>query len=172
MSHSKTNETAMTIREQRIFDFINDNHVGVLASVDPNNEPHATVIYHAINKEDFTVSFLTKTGTKKYDNLIRNKHVVLVVFEPVSQSVAQIIGEAHELTNADDINEVAAIINKASVEANQGKVMPIAKLEAGTYTAFKIIPFQIRMARYAHPDSNDYNHLFESIESFDLKPKA
>ncbi|HWB39199.1 MAG TPA: pyridoxamine 5'-phosphate oxidase family protein [Candidatus Saccharimonadales bacterium] len=169
MDHTK-NKAKLSERQLRIFNFIDHNRAGVLASVDPNGEPHAAVVYHSINKQDFCVSFLTKTGTKKYDNLVRNNHVVLVIFEPLSQTVAQVIGEAHELTNSGEVNDVAATICETSLESSPNGIIPIAKLDAGEYTAFRIEPKQIRMACYARPDSGDYNRIFESIESFELKP--
>lgn len=164
----KEKEDTMTDRQQRIFDFISHHPSGVLASVDPNGEPHAAVIYHTISDEDFSVSFLTKSGTKKYDNLVRNNHVILVVFDPVSQTVAQVIGEAHELTSNDEINDVAALVSKASLETSPNRVIPIAKLDAGEYVAFRIDPKQIRMASYGRSDTAGSTGIFESIESFEL----
>lgn len=166
----KSTKKTMTERQQRIYDFISTNRAGVLASVDPNGEPHATVIYHAISGTDFSVSFLTKRGTKKYDNLVHNNHVVLVVFDAKDQTVAQVIGEAHELTDNDSVNDVAAAVNQTSLETSPNGIIPIAKLDAGEYTGFKIVPKQIRMAMYARPDSGDASHIFESLESFELKP--
>ena len=169
MLHTKTSTANLTERQQRIFDFINSTRTGVLASVDPNGEPHATVMYHSISKKDFSVSFLTKKGTKKYDNLMRHAHVVLVVYEPSNQTVAQIIGKAEEVTDAHEINDIASTIFKTSMEASGGKTIPVVKLEAGDYAAFRIAPVQIRMACYEQPGSGGYSHIFESIESFELK---
>jgi uncharacterized protein YhbP (UPF0306 family) len=165
---AKKGSKTLSERQRRIYHFLGDNHVGVLATIDPNNEPHGAVIYHIIDK-DFNVSFLTKTGTKKYDNLVRNNHVVLVVYEPASQTVAQVIGKAVEITDGYSINAVAAAVFTSSLRASDGSSPPVAKLQAGEYAAFRIEPDQIRMAAYAHPDSGDYDRLFDSIESFELK---
>jgi len=163
---------ALTEREQRIFDFINRNSAGVLASVTPDGQPHATVIYYMIDKDDFTISFLTKTGTEKHRNLVMNNHVELVIFESLSQTVAQVFGTAEEITDPDVINIVADNIFHISMETSRGGVPPIAKLNAGEFTVFTIIPSQIRIAYYRRPDSGGYSQVFESIESFDLKPTA
>ncbi|MDL2341666.1 MAG: pyridoxamine 5'-phosphate oxidase family protein [Patescibacteria group bacterium] len=167
----KKSAHALTERQQIMYDFINTNRIGVLASVDPNGEPHAAVIYHTVDT-DFNVSFLTKTGTKKYDNLIRHNHTVYVIYEPKSQTVAQITGEAVEILDGYEINQVAAAVFITSLRTSDGGVPPIAKLQAGDYTAFRIKPRQIRMASYARPDAGDYSKIFESIESFELHPTA
>jgi general stress protein 26 len=159
----------MSERQKRIYDFISSNQTGVLASVDPNGDPNATVIYHTIDKHDFGISFLTKDRTKKYDNLTRKNHVVLVIFDASTQTVAQIFGKAKEIKDHAEINKIAKSINAASLAATKYDPVPIAKLAAGNYTAFKIQPDQIRMAIYSKPKSGDYQNLFETIESFELK---
>jgi uncharacterized protein YhbP (UPF0306 family) len=158
----------LTERKKRIYNFINKTSVGVLASVDPNGEPHASVIYHCINKNDFTISFLTKKNTKKYDNLTHKNHVILVIFDLQTQTVAQVFGRTREVTDPDDINSIATLINKVSVKISKNTILPIAKLEAGEFAAFTISPFQIRMACYVQPHSGDYSPTFDSIESFEL----
>lgn len=168
---AKKKDVQLTERQQRIYDFLNTHRAGVLATVDPNGEPHGVVIYHAIHR-DFSISFLTKKGTKKYDNLIKNNHAELVVFDAKSQTVAQVRGKAIEVDNSYDINAVAAAVFMTSIKTSDGGVPPIVKLEAGDYVAFTIKPDQIRMASYARPDSGDYDKIFESIESFELHDDA
>lgn len=160
-------ETTLSERQQRMFDFLTDNPVGVLATVDPNGYPHAVVIYFTVDKQ-FNLAFLTKTGTKKYDSLVRNDKIMLVVYEPISQSVAQVTGNAHEIKDNYEVNQVAQRIFEASLKTSEAGVPPINKLHAGTYTAFAITPVQVRMAVYERPDDGDYSQIFESIESFEL----
>lgn len=163
------NRNDMTERQRRIFDFIDSNRAGVLASVDSEDMPHATVIYHVINETDFSISFLTKKETRKYSNLIHNKHVMLVIFDATSQTVVQVVGQAHEITDSDTINAIAAAVCDASLQDSPNGIIPIAKLKAGELMAFRIKPEQIRLACYAQPGSGDYDHVFESIESFELE---
>ena len=158
----------LTERQHRIYKFLRANPVGVLSTVSPNSEPHGVVIYFAIDKE-FNVSFLTKTGTRKYDNLMKNTHAMLVVFDQDSQTVAQVIGEAVEITDNFIANEVATEVLKISQNTSQSGTPPISKLEAGGYTCFRIVPKQIRIASYDKSDPSDYRRIFESIESFVLK---
>lgn len=154
-------------RKQRIYNFLRTNPIGVLSSVTPDGNPHGTVIYYKI-EEDFTVSFITKAQTRKYDNLKRNNHIMLTVFEPKTQTTAQINGLAIETTDSYEINAIAGAIQAASLKTSDAGMPPIAKLDAGDYVAFKIKPVQISMAVYSRPDPGDYSELFESIESYEL----
>lgn len=167
-----TTQATMSDRQRRIYQFIKANPTGVLASVDPNGEPHAAVIYHVIDDRDFGISFLTKKATKKYDNLIHQNRVVLVVFDAARQTVAQVFGKAEEVTKPETINLIANAVNQASLKTSKQGILPIAKLEAGDYAGFRILPTQIRMAVYTQPKSGNGHDAFESIESFELRPEA
>lgn len=160
--------TGFSDREERIFGFLKSCPVGVLSTITPDGDPHGAVIYFTID-EDFVVSFVTKGQTRKYDNLKRNNHVTLTVFEPKSQTTAQVIGEAVEIKDSYDINAIAGAILAASMKTSEGGLPPITKLSAGDFVGFKIVPDQIRMAVFGRPDPGDYSELFETIESFELK---
>jgi len=155
-------------RQQRIYDFLKDQHIGILSMVTPDNNPHGVVVYYTVD-DNFVVHILTKTGTRKYDDLTHNGHVMLTVFEPHSQATVQLTGVALERAGADDINKVAGAIIGAALQTSDSALPPIVKLQAGVFTTFQIEPVQIRMAIYARPDPGDYGELFESIESFDFK---
>ena len=163
-------EVRFSDRKQRIYDFLIANPIGVLSSVTPDGNPHGTVIYYHAAR-DFTITFLTKTQTRKYDNLRRNNHVMLTVFDAQTQTTAQVAGKTVEISDSYEINVVAGAILGASLQTSEAGMLPITKLEAGRYVAFKLTPVQIRMAVYARPDPGDYSELFESIESFELNEK-
>jgi len=162
--------TEYTNRQKRIYNFLKEQNVAVLSTVTPNDLPHATVVYYTIDS-GFRVHILTKTETQKYDNMVHNDHVMLTIFEPKHQTVAQITGRAVERTGTGSINEVASALFGETWHKNDDGLPPIVKLQAGNFTTFKIEPVQIRMAIYARPESGDYRTLFESIESFDLHDK-
>lgn len=154
-------------REQRIYDFLTTHPIAVLSSVDPSGEPHGTVIYYTLN-QDFQLFFITRTGTKKYDNLIRNNHAMLTIFDPRTQTTVQVTGIAEEIIDSYEVNNIAGSITGISLKTSEGGLLPITKLEEGEFTAFQVKPVQIRMAVYDRPDPGSYEDLFESIESFDL----
>jgi uncharacterized pyridoxamine 5'-phosphate oxidase family protein len=158
-------------RERRIYDFLKANPAGVLSTVDPDGDPHGTVIYYDVDTS-FCTYFLTKTETRKYDDIKHYDHVMLTVFEPKYQSVAQVAGIASELTDSTEINRIAGAAQTASLKTSRSGLPPISKLTVGGYTAFAVKPVQIRMAVYFKPGVNRTNGIFESIESFDWQRDA
>jgi len=155
-------------RKQRFYDFLKEKPVGVLSTVTPNGDPHGVVIYFDIGK-DFVVSFLTRAQTRKHDNIKHNNHVMLTVFEPQTQAVVQLTGEAIQVADNYEVNGIAGAILSASLRTSDAGLPPVSKLEAGPFVAYRIIPKQARMAVYARPDSGEYTNIFESLESFELK---
>lgn len=158
-------------RKQRMYVFLRDNPTAVLSSVNVDGDPHGTVIYFAIDK-DFTISFITRKQTKKYDNLQYNNRIMLTVFEPDTQTIVQVVGVATEIKDSYEVIAIASTVLAASLKTNPGGTPPLAKLNAGPYVAFKVALVQVRMAIYSRPDTGDYTELFESIESFELTDKG
>lgn len=150
-------------RNQRMYDFLKDTPVAVLSTVDPEGNPHGSVIYYTIDKE-FKFSFITKIETKKYDNLIHNNHVMLTVFEPLTQTTVQLTGKATEIEDGFQINAIAVSTLGASMKTSDSGIPPLSKLEAGEVVGFEVSPVAVRMAVYARPDPGDFDALFESIE--------
>lgn len=168
---SPKTDLAFSDRKRRMYAFLRDNPTAVLSSVDANGDPHGTVIYYAIDK-NFMISFLTRAHTKKYNNLQYNNRIMLTVFEPSTQTIAQVIGTAIEIKDSHEVIATASTVLAASLKTSLGGTPPLAKLKAGPYVAFKVELVQVRMAVYSRPEPGDYTELFESIESFELTDKA
>lgn len=149
-------------KREHILNFLKNHKIGVLATVDPNGDPNAAAIYFTVD-DSLNISFLTKTGTKKHDNLVRHAHAMLVIYEASSQTTVQIKGIASEITGNKETQQIFADILKVSMGTSEGGVPPISKLRAGEYVAYRIDPKEIRMAVYIRPDLGDYDTMFEII---------
>lgn len=133
--------------------------------MDPHGNPHATTIYYSVD-EDFNIYLSTKRDTKNHDNLQRNNHTMLVIYEAYSQSTVQVTGVAEEITDNPEAHEVFRGTFKAAMKTSESVVPPITKLFADNYVAYRIKPAQIRMAAFVRPDPGGYD-MFETI---DFKP--
>lgn len=154
---------SVTIKDQaEAYDFLAKHKVGVLATVDPNGEPHAAAIYYFIDK-DFTVSFVTKTGTKKADNLQHNNHAVLLVYDAESQTTVQVTGVVTEVTDLLKVNEIFTQAIYASIDTAKATVPPLAKLNEGDYVGYRLAPKQVHMAVFGHSKPGDYSDLFKTF---------
>lgn len=143
--------TQATERNQRIYSFLQSQPIGVLATVDPNNDPHAAVIYFSVD-DDFNILFVTKRDTKKSDNIEHNSHVMMVVYEAASQTTAQITGIAKQVTDTDIVAEALAGNVAAASQTSESGQSPLDKLRAGSHVAYCIQPASIKMAMFIRPD--------------------
>ncbi|HEX7633175.1 MAG TPA: pyridoxamine 5'-phosphate oxidase family protein [Candidatus Saccharimonadales bacterium] len=167
MLKSATKKSSFSDRKQRFYDFLKENPVGVLSTVTPDCDPHGVVIYYTVDK-NFEISFLTRVGTRKHDNIKHHNHVMLTVFEPRTQTTLQLKGIAHVVKDSYEVNGIAGAILAASLKTSDAGLPPITKLEEGPYVGYRITPKQARMAVFARPDSGEQAELFESIESFEM----
>lgn len=143
-------------------DFLKSHRVGVLATVSPDGDPYAAAIYFTVDPS-FDVLFLTKTRTKKADNLEHNNHAMLVVYEPSTQTTVQLIGLVSKIDDTLETNRVFSDIINASIDTSSNIVPPISKLDEGDYVAYRLRPNEIRMAVFAHAAAGDYKDLFKTI---------
>lgn len=142
-------------------DFLTSQPVGVISTVNSKGRPHAAVVYFNVN-EDLSLTFLTKIDTQKYRNLKRNNHVMIVAYEQESQTTVQVEGQAINITDTPEAEEVFKRTLQSVEKTSESGVPPISKLHAGHYVAYKIVPSQIRMAVFARPDPGGYE-MYETL---------
>jgi general stress protein 26 len=159
---TRQQKTISSESSQRIYGFLQTHPIGVLATVDPNGNPHATVIYFAIN-DKFEIGFVTKVETKKHDNIKRNNHVQLVSYEASSQATVQITGMAEDISDSPEASDIFTNTLRTSIQTSEAGIPPISKLLAGNYVVYRLRVKQIRMAIFARPDPGGYD-IYETID--------
>lgn len=162
--------TALTTQQRQLWKFLKSQSVGVMATVGADGEPHAATLYYTTDKP-FRIAFITKTGTKKHDNIRHNDHAVFVIHEPDTQTAVQIIGIVAKVKDVSKARQVFSDILNISAETSKSKVPPISKLLAGDYVTYELEPRQIRMASFA--DSKARAHTYkEMFQTFDFPPSS
>lgn len=162
-THTTLDRTALAGQHREIHLFLKEHPAGVLATVDPNNEPHAAVIYYSVDSS-LTVTFLTKKRTKKSDNLTHNNHATLVVFDVAAQTVVQLTGLVAAVDDAGEMSQIFRGTLRASLHVGRTVVPPIAKIAAGAFVAYRLVPTQIRYSSYAPPEVGRSRKMFETID--------
>lgn len=150
-------------RNQMIYDFLHMHPVGVLASADPNGDPHGAVIYASV-AENFDITFTTKRDTKKHENLQFNPRVMIVIFEEHSQTTVRITGVAEQVKDEKEATKIFRSTLKAAIETSESGVPPVSKIYAGPYIAYRVQPSEIRMAVFIRPERGELEEMYEIIE--------
>lgn len=146
-----TNESVRNIHQ-----FLQSHPAGVLAEVDQNGHPHASVIYFSVD-DQFGIYFATKTNTRKYENLRSNPDVMLVTFHQSTQATAQISGKVIEVSDQNISNKILDMIEGIAQKYSISGVAPTLKLDTGDYVIYKLRPDTIRFAMFLRPDPVTYD---------------
>jgi len=68
----------MGVTRELIYEFINQQKLGVVSTINPENKPEAAVVGIAIS-ENLEIIFDTVKTSRKYQNLMHNANVALVI---------------------------------------------------------------------------------------------
>lgn len=143
--------------------FLSKNNIATLATVDATGCPRASVIYFVIDPQ-LNVYFITKRDTAKAKNIKLNNNVSLAVYEPKSQTTAQISGTAEVVQDPTRFDDVFAKVQAIADKTGASPVPPISKLAVGPYEVFCIKPTDIRIARYARSEPGSPETIFDVVE--------
>lgn len=141
-------------RDQRheIYEFLKQHPVGVLATVDPSGNPHASAIFLGIDNQ-LNITFTTKRGTEKHANISGHNTVMLAVYDAANQATVQASGKAVEVTNQQEVIDIFRSTLQATRKTGKDEVPPIAKISAGPYVAYRITPDNIWLTAYGQGSS-------------------
>jgi hypothetical protein len=141
-------------QEQRhkIYQFLKQHPVGVLATVDPKGDPHASTIFFSVD-DQLNITFTTKRGTDKHANIVNHKVVMLATYDAANQAAVQASGEAIEITDQQEALDVFRGTLQAAQKTGEDEVPPVAKISAGPYVAYKITPANIWLMEYGQGSS-------------------
>lgn len=159
--YHKTMPVHVSESQEHILDFLKQNAVAVLATVDNHKHPHAAAIYYVVD-DDLCFFFITKRETAKNQNLQKNHQAALVIYEASSQTTVQANGSVNEETDATKAQDIFKKVLKLSLATSETGVPPISKLQAGAYIAYKFKPESVRMASFVRPDGGTAEKIFET----------
>lgn len=153
----------ITEEQRHILDFLREHSVAVLSTADETGKPHGATIYFTFDDANTNFFFITKQDTTKNRNLQQNPKAALTVHEAQSQTTVQIEGNVTEEKEPTKIESVFQSVLGSAIKTSTGDALPTAKLQAGAYVAYRLIPTSIRMASFTRPDPADYDKIFEVL---------
>lgn len=139
-------------QQKKIFEFLTDHPVGVLATTNSDGGPHASTIYITANK-DLHITFTTKRETQKYQNLAQDNRVMLAIYDAQKQTAIQIGGHAIEVDDPVLQQQIYHGTLRAAKQTGNDVVPPIAKIAAGPYVGFTIEIDTIVLSDYGWGDT-------------------
>lgn len=136
-------------------DFIAENPLGVVGTVDAAGKPWGAAVYLGCD-DRFNLYFSTKSETRKHQNLSKNPHISVVFTAEEPKITIQALGKADPVEHHDEARAAADALQHA-----KGKkvdwVPPLEMLEAGSYQLYKITVEYARLSGFDNqPDIIEY----------------
>jgi len=149
--------TGSNADQDKIAAYIQANPVIVVGTVDADETPHGAAVYGCLMAPD-TLYFLTKTETKKFQNILDNPTMSLTIVNPAENSTLQATGTATAETDPQTMETVMGKLRKIQTQGADW-LPPIAKLRAGPYQLVRVHLNHVRLANYLRAPIGD-THIF------------
>lgn len=132
-----------------VTDFVKAHSRAVIATVDTDNQPSSSIIFYVLDKHD-ELHFITKSQTKKFENLKLNNKAALTIVDTDKPVAVNITGNVVEVTEQAIRDEIMQDIFKLSY-GELHDYAPIIKLHKGSFSVLKFIPHQAKMTDFTQP---------------------
>ncbi len=134
------------ITKEYISQFLQENHLGVLSTVNSSGLPDAAPIYF-ITHAGYQLIFITPLGSRKHINIIDKNDVLVTIVNTNRTETVQVRGKAVETKElvVDTLGKLARALNYGADFLTN---LPLLKYEKQEKTAFKIVPSEVRIRRY------------------------
>jgi uncharacterized pyridoxamine 5'-phosphate oxidase family protein len=152
----------MDISKEYILDFLQQQHVGVVSSIDSSGNPNSATVYFIVD-EDYNFYFPTRPGSRKYTNISDNPNVSFTTTDAKGMTTVQLTGVAEEVAEtAAIIQMIEKLLNVSTHHIQEvGRwIPPIKQLRDGHFALIKIAPTWMRYGQFnkdtARSDSDNY----------------
>lgn len=128
--------------------FLQNHELGVLATVNPNQEPHLSTVYYTVNDTGI-LHILTKSETEKSRNIAHNHNTAFIVYDESNLQSLQLHARAEIEPDATIRQSVYNLISRERTYGNNIKKPPVTKLQDGSFTVIRLTPVEITLSSYS-----------------------
>lgn len=132
-----------------INEFIKSHSRAVIATVDLNGQPSTSIIFYVMDN-NAELHFITKTQTKKFENLKANSKAAITIADAEMPIAVNVTGLVVELVDQPLHDEIMQEVFKLSY-SELHDYAPIIKLHKGSFTVMKFIPKEAKMTDFTKP---------------------
>ena len=136
---------------ESLVSYLNDLNIGVLSTVMPNGIPYSAVVYFVVD-HSLNFYFLSKSDTKKAENLESNNRASFTTVDLTSMITIQTNGTVEKVTDPEQHTYMIKSIGAANARKNNPQwPPPISKLHStGDNIVYKYKPSWLRVGDYSH----------------------
>ncbi len=132
-------------QETRIF--LTSHNIATFSTSDQNGKVSGAVVYYAL-APDSTFYIVTKSQTKKAQNILRNNQVALTIYDASQMKTAQIQGLAAVETDSTKTKSLIDRFVQPHIYDKKIAWPPITKIAAGNHEVIQITPTEVKFTDY------------------------
>lgn len=152
---------------ERLLEFLQNNTVGVLATISSAGKPHAATVYVTYDR-DLNIYFVTRKGTQKSQNIQDNHLAALAIYDAAAQTTLQAEGTVVQVSDPAKIQWVFNDIWLIAAQTSPSSPPPQTQLiHSGEYTAYKLATPTLRLATFRQQSSANPETIFSVIPTQD-----
>ena len=149
-------------------DFLRSQLIAVVSWVNATGRPSSAKVFywmHDHNPKDMDLYFVTRRSSRKYEDLLRNKDVAVVIGTEFAPQSMQIQGQAEMVSAADAVDDLKALMARLGTRPSHQRIyagaffpknpFSLIDSEAG-FAIFRVKPSWIRYMGF----DKDRNELF------------
>ena len=135
---------------QQLLQFLRTQNVAALATV-REHKAHAATIFYYID-DDLKFYFLTRNGTLKFNELVKDSSVGLVITDAYTFQTVQVEGIAKEVDYVKEYNEVMRkYLNSILSRGKTWESIPLNQMiQSGYYAFVQVTPSWIRWTDFTN----------------------
>ena len=153
----------MCMDKDELVRILKEQQIAVLSNVDANNNVHGSTMFFVVD-EFLNFYLLTKSNTRKHENIKSNNNVALTVIFLKEQKTVQAEGTIEEVSAGTE--QYRTIISEFAVKnAEQDDISwppPLAKLPDAGLIIHRITPNWLRYGDYSKYDQEVYQQVIPS----------
>lgn len=131
------------------FEFVSTHPLATLATIGADASPQLSAVY-AIIGPGLTSTFVTKTATRKYENLQRDPRATLLFTNEEALTSVEMVGAVTVLNDTLDVAKgIERFQDMATARKNFYWVPPIAQIKAGNYVVCRFTPSTVHYCTFA-----------------------
>lgn len=147
--------------KQEALAFLKSHSLASLATVSPEGQPRARLLYYA-SDDAFNTYFLSLANTRKVADIRANPKAALVVASDDKEHTLQIEGVFEEMTDTATFGPMITELSK-NLYPETGPSAPITHMDKAHPVFFKLTPTWIRWNNFTLGDGN--SQVFAEISS-------
>lgn len=150
--------------KQKVYEFLHEFRAATLSTFD-GKTPHGATVYAAADR-DLNLYFTTRTEGRKYNNLVKNPTVAMVITDDRRMITVQATGRAISMEGEQVEADILDRLWRFRFDDPNWPVPPIKLLEndfSRELSVIKVVPSEMSCANFEGTPSGHYRSYFEKI---------